>query len=251
MIPVGDDNRDRRTRPFITWLLIAANVVVFVAFQGFGSNLRFAYTYSTVPAEILSGQDVVTPDRTAIDRSSGRRFQLPGLQPTPVPPWLTILTSMFMHAGIAHILGNMLYLLIFGDNVEDRLGHLRYLLFYLFCGAAASLSHVYVTLWTGGNLMVPSLGASGAISGVLGAYLLLFPRKRVRVLMFYSIVEVPALIAVGLWFVFQVVNGLGYLGGGGSGGGVAYAAHIGGFLAGLVTVKLWGLGRGQPRPRYR
>jgi membrane associated rhomboid family serine protease len=113
----------------------------------------------------------------------------------------------------------MLYLLIFGDNVEDRLGHLRYLLFYLFCGAAATLSHVYVTLWTGGNLMVPSLGASGAISGVLGAYLLLFPRKRVRVLMFYSVIQVPALIAVGLWFVFQVVNGLGYLGGGGRGRG--------------------------------
>ena len=251
MIPLGDDNTDRRTKPFVTWLLIAVNVIVFVTLQGFGSNLRFTYAYSTVPAEILTGEDVVTPDRTAISPSSGLRLLVPGLQPTPVAPWMTILFSMFMHAGIAHILGNMLYLLIFGDNVEDRLGHLRYLLFYLFCGAAATLSHVYATLWTGGNLMVPSLGASGAISGVLGGYLLLFPRKRVRVLMFYSIVEVPALMAVGLWFVFQVVNGLGYLGGGGSGGGVAYAAHIGGFLAGLVTVKLWGLGRRQPRSRYR
>jgi membrane associated rhomboid family serine protease len=251
VIPVGDDNRDRRTRPFVTWLLVAANVIVFVMLQGFGSNLRFTYTYSTVPAEILTGRDVVTPDRTAIDRSSGQRFRVPGLQPTPVAPWLTILFSMFMHASIAHIAGNMLYLLIFGDNVEDRLGHLRYLLFYLFCGAAASLSHVYATLWTGGNLMVPSLGASGAISGVLGAYLLLFPRKRVRLLIFLSVVEVPALLAVGLWFVFQVVSGLGYLGGGGSGGGVAYAAHVGGFLAGLVTVKLWGLGRRQPRLRYQ
>jgi membrane associated rhomboid family serine protease len=234
----------------VTWVLIALNVIVFVFFQGFGSNLRFTYAFSTVPAEILSGHDQVTPDRALVDRSTGQRYLVPGLQPTPVPPWLTILFSMFMHAGIAHIAGNMLYLLIFGDNVEDKLGHLRYLLFYLFCGAVASLSHVYVTLWTGGNLMVPSLGASGAISGVLGGYLLLFPRKRVRLLMFLSVVEVPALLAVGLWFVFQVVSGLGYLGGG-SGGGVAYAAHVGGFLAGLVTVKLWGLGRRQPRLRYR
>jgi membrane associated rhomboid family serine protease len=204
-----------------------------------------------VPAEILSGKDEVTPDRVLVDRSTGQRFLVPGLQPTPVPPWLTILFSLFMHAGLAHILGNMLYLFIFGDNVEDRLGHFRYLLFYLFSGAAASLAQVYVTLFTGGNLLIPSLGASGAISGVLGGYLLLFPRRRVRVLMFYSIIEVPALIAVGLWFVFQVVNGLGYLGGSRSGGGVAYAAHVGGFVAGFVTVKLWGLGRREPGMRYR
>lgn len=248
MIPIGDDNRDRRTKPVVTWALIAVNVLVFVFFQGFGTNERFTYAYSTVPAEILSGKDLVTPDRTLVDRSTGQRYLVPGLQPTPVPVFFTILISMFMHAGLAHIFGNMLYLFVFGDNVEDRLGHFRYLLFYLFCGAAASLAHVYATRFTGGALTVPSLGASGAISGVLGAYLLLFPRKRVRVLVFIFSTEVPAIVAVGIWFVFQLVNGLGYLGGGSS-GGVAYAAHIGGFIAGFATVKIWGAGRGAPAAR--
>jgi membrane associated rhomboid family serine protease len=241
MIPIGDDNRDRRSRPFVTWALVAVNVLVFALFQGFGTNQRFTYAYSAVPREILTGQDQVTPDRELVQRSTGRRVLVPGLQPTPVPVFLTILFAMFMHGGLAHIAGNMLFLFVFGDNVEDRLGRLRFLLFYLACGVAATLAHVYTTLWTGQNLMVPSLGASGAISGVLGAYLLLFPRKRVRILMFYSIVEVPAIIAVGLWFVFQVINSLGYLGG--SRGGVAYAAHVGGFVFGLATVKLWALGR--------
>jgi membrane associated rhomboid family serine protease len=252
VIPVGDDNRDRRTRPFVTWGLVAVNILVFALFQGFGSNERFTYAYSVVPKEIITGQDQVTPDRVMVDRSTGRRVLVPGLQPTPVPVFLTILFAMFMHGGFAHIAGNMLYLLVFGDNVEDRLGRFRFLLFYLFCGIAATLAHVYTSLWMGRGLGVPSLGASGAISGVLGGYLLLFPRKRVRILMFYSIVQVPAVIAVGLWFVFQLINGLGYLGGG-AGGGVAYAAHVGGFLAGLITVKLWGLGRRQAeeRPRLR
>jgi membrane associated rhomboid family serine protease len=167
-----------------------------------------------------------------------------------VPVFLTILFAMFMHGGFAHIAGNMLFLLIFGDNVEDRLGRLRFLLFYLACGVAATLAHVYASLWAGRDLLVPSLGASGAISGVLGAYLLMFPRKRVRLLMFFTIVEVPAFVAVGLWFVFQLVNGLGYLGGG-TGGGVAYAAHVGGFLFGFATVKLWALGRRRLESRPR
>ncbi|HYW84620.1 MAG TPA: rhomboid family intramembrane serine protease [Spirochaetia bacterium] len=251
MIPIGDDNRDRKTTPLITWALIAVNVFVFAYFQSFGTNERFTYAYATVPAEILSGKDIVTPDRVYVDRATGHRYLVPGLQPTPVPVFLTIFISMFMHAGWAHILGNMLYLLIFGDNVEDRLGHFRYLLFYLFCGAVASLSQVYTTLFTGGPLNVPSLGASGAISGVLGAYLLLFPRKRVRVLMGIFIVPVPAVFAVGIWFVFQLVNGLGYLDGGQT-GGVAYAAHVGGFVAGFATVKIWEIGRRSPAARaYR
>jgi membrane associated rhomboid family serine protease len=248
VIPIGDDNRDRKIVPFVTWGLIAVNVLVFIFFQGFGGNDRFTYAYSTVPAEILSGEDVTTPDRTVTDRSTRQRYTLPGLQETPVPVYLTILISMFMHAGIAHIFGNMLYLLVFGDNVEDRLGHMRYLLFYLACGAAAGLAHVFVTKLTGGNLLTPSLGASGAVSGALGAYILLFPRRRIRVLVSWWVVQVPAIIAVGFWFIFQVVNGLGYLGSGSS-GGVAYAAHIGGFVFGFATVKLWGLGR--PAAGYR
>ncbi len=242
MIPIGDDTTGRRTFPGITWTLIALNIVVFVFFEGFGTNQRFINAYSAVPQKILTGKDIVTRDRILRDPSTGQRVLVPGLQHTPIPMWLTILTSMFMHAGIAHIAGNMLYLFIFGDNVEDRLGHFRYLLFYLFCGTAASLSQIYMTRLTGGNLLVPSLGASGAIAGVLGGYLLLFPRNRVRVIMFRFITSVPAIFAVGIWFLFQVVAELGILGQD-AGGGVAYAAHIGGFVAGLVTVKLWGAGR--------
>jgi membrane associated rhomboid family serine protease len=244
VIPIGDDNSDRRMRPFVTWALIAANVIVFVLLQGFGTNERFTYAFSTVPSEILSGRDLVTADRRVVDPSTGEPVVVPGLGRTPIPVYITLLVSMFMHGGIAHILGNMLYLLIFGDNVEDRLGHVRFLLFYLFCGIAASLAHVFATKLTGGNLDVPSLGASGAIAGVLGAYLMLFPRRRVRVLLLRMIVNVPAVVAVGVWFLFQVVNGLGVLGGGSS-GGVAYAAHVGGFVAGFLTVRLWAAGRGR------
>jgi membrane associated rhomboid family serine protease len=249
MIPIGDDNSDRRTTPVITWALIALNIIVFAFFQGFGRNETFTYTYSTVPQEILTGTDVVTRDRVLIDRATGNRVTLPGLQPTPVPVYLTIIISMFMHASIAHIAGNMLFLFIFGDNVEDRLGRGRYLLFYLFCGIVAELSHVFVSRLANANLLIPSLGASGAISGVLGAYLLLFPRKRVRVLFSFWVSNVPAVVVVGIWFLFQLVNGLGYLGGG-TGGGVAYAAHVGGFVAGFATVKLWAIGRQWP-PRGR
>jgi membrane associated rhomboid family serine protease len=242
MIPIGDDNTGRRIVPWVNWVIIALNIAVFVFFEGFGTNQRFVNTFSTVPQEIISGKDVVTADRVLVDPDTGQRVRVAGLQPTPVPVWLTILFSMFMHAGIAHIAGNMLYLFIFGDNIEDRLGHFRYLLFYVFCGAAASLAQVYMTKITHGNLLIPSLGASGAIAGVLGAYLLLFPRNRVRVIMFRFFTTVPALVAVGIWFVFQVISELGVLGRD-TGGGVAYAAHIGGFVAGFATVKLWSLGK--------
>jgi membrane associated rhomboid family serine protease len=145
---------------------------------------------------------------------------------------------MFMHGGLMHLLGNMLYLHIFGDNLENLMGHLRYLIFYLTCGILASLAHVFTSAALGANLLIPSLGASGAISGVLGGYFLLFPRRRVRVMIFYFISEVPALIAIGLWFVFQLINSLSMFGGG-DGGGVAYGAHIGGFIAGVVLVKFF------------
>jgi membrane associated rhomboid family serine protease len=164
---------------------------------------------------------------------------------------------MFMHGGIAHIFGNMLFLWIFGDNIEDRLGHFRYLIFYLVCGVLAGLAHVFSTVAFAGDnpasLLVPSLGASGAISGVLGAYLLLFPMRRVIVLVSWFVTAVPAFIAIGLWFVFQLISGLGMLGSGSQQGGVAYAAHIGGFLAGLALIKVFEIGRPRyypPVPRY-
>ncbi len=243
MIPIGDDNSGRTTTPFVTYLLIAANIAVFVLLQGVGANDRFTYAFSTVPQEIVSGKDMVTPARTVKDPASGRSFQQPGLQPTPMTVYLTLLIAVFMHGGIAHIAGNMLYLWVFGDNIENALGHLRYLIFYLVCGVLASLAHVFATAATHGNMLVPSLGASGAISGVLGGYILLFPGRRVRMLVGRGTAEMPAWVSIGVWFLFQVVAGMGLLGGGSQAGGVAYAAHVGGFVAGLILVKMFAIGR--------
>ena len=244
--PLGDDNSDRRIRPVVNYVLIGLNILVFVLLQGLGGNLPFTYSFSTVPQEILTGTDVVTQVRIVSDPVSGERYRVPGLGATPLSVYLTLLTSMFMHGGFMHLLGNMLYLHIFGDNLENLMGHLRYLIFYLTCGVLASLTHVFVSAALNANLLIPSLGASGAISGVLGGYLLLFPKRRVRVLILRSVSEVPALVAIGVWFVFQLISSLGMFGGG-SGGGVAYGAHIGGFIAGLVLVKLFLIGKNSRR----
>jgi membrane associated rhomboid family serine protease len=246
MMPIGDDNTGRTITPIVNYMLLAANVLVFVLLQGLGSNERFTYAFSTVPAEIVTGRDVAEPV-TIKDPVSGEVAGTVELEPTPIPVYLTLLTSMFMHGGFAHIFGNMLYLRIFGDNLEDSMGHLRYLLFYLTCGILAGLAHVFATTAFGGNPYLPALGASGAISGVLAGYLLLHPKRRVRVIMLRTIQEVPAIWAIGIWFVFQLVSGLGMLGSGSQAGGVAYAAHIGGFVAGLVLVKFFAAGR----PRYQ
>jgi membrane associated rhomboid family serine protease len=247
LFPIADENDDRRSTPWVNYSIILINILVFVFLQGLGSNERFTYAYSTVPAEIISGHDIVTPDRILVDPSSGRRVEAPGLQPTPIPVFLTLITSMFMHGGLAHIFGNMLFLWIFGDNIEDRLGHFRYLIFYLVCGVLAGLAYVFSTvIFAAGNeasLLVPSLGASGAISGVLGAYILLFPTKRVTVLISWFVTQVPAFVAIGLWFVFQLISGLGMLGSGSQQGGVAYGAHIGGFISGLALIKVFEIGR--------
>jgi membrane associated rhomboid family serine protease len=227
MIPIGDDNSGHRLTPLVNYLLIAANVLVFIFLQGAGSNEAFTYAYSTVPQEIIKGEDI----------ASGV------LGPTPIPVYGTLITSMFMHGGWAHLLGNMLYLWVFGDNLENRLGHGRYLGFYLLCGIVASLSHVFATAaFSPQNMLIPSLGASGAISGVMGGYILLFPKANVRVWMGRGIMTVPAFVALGIWIVFQVISGLGMLGGQEQGGGVAYAAHIGGFIAGLLLIKLFDRG---------
>jgi membrane associated rhomboid family serine protease len=246
LFPIGDENRDRRTTPFVNYTLIAINVLVFVFLQGLGSNDRFTYAYSTVPAEIISGRDIATPDRVVEHPVTGQVLEIPGLQPTLIPVWFTLITSMFMHGGIAHIFGNMLFLWIFGDNVEDRLGHVRYIIFYLFTGVLASLAHVFTTVAMAGseaNLLIPSLGASGAISAVLGGYILMFPTRRVAVIISWFVTEVPAFIAIGMWFVFQIISSLGVLGSGSQAGGIAYAAHIGGFVAGLALIKIFTIGR--------
>lgn len=244
ILPIGDDNSDRRILPVVNIAFIVVNIIVFVFLQGLGGNEEFTMAYAAVPAEIISGQDVATQNSAVQDPSTGETVRVLGLQLTPIPVYLTLLTSMFMHGGFMHIAGNMLYLWIFGDNIEDRLGHARYFLFYIVVGVLAALAHVFSTVAFGGNPYIPMVGASGAISGVLGGYLLLFPRKRVRVLMFNMLTEVPAIAAIGLWFVLQLLSGAGSIGS--EGGGVAYAAHIGGFIAGLVLVKMFAASRREP-----
>jgi membrane associated rhomboid family serine protease len=236
VIPLSDDDSDRTRTPFVNYFLIAINILVFIVYQRLGTNLDFTYSYSTVPAEILTGHDIVTPPVWVDDPITGQAVQIPGLGVTAIPVWLTLITSMFMHGGLAHLGGNMLYLWIFGDNLEDRLGHVRYLFFYLLCGIIASLSHVFSDYLFGENHLIPSLGASGAISGVMGGYLLLFPRKRVTIFFIFSFIDVPAFIVLGSWILLQVANGAGYLGGS-EASGIAYAAHIGGFIAGLILIK--------------
>ena len=238
VLPIGDDNRDRRTTPFVNYLLIGLNIFVFIYWQRWGQDVRLTYAYATVPGEILTGHDIVTSARMLIDPFTHQRMELPGLQVTPIPVFLTLFTSMFLHGGLSHLLGNMLFLYVFGDNVEDAMGHVKYLVFYLLCGMLAGLSHVFSTLFLGQNLLIPSLGASGAISAVLAAYMRLFPGKRVYLWVFLFIVPVPAFVAVGLWFVFQLIDGLGMLGGQ-QAGDVAYAAHIGGFVFGLLLTRLF------------
>jgi membrane associated rhomboid family serine protease len=252
VLPLYDDNTDRTITPLINYAIIALNIFVFVFLQGLGSNDGFTYSFSTVPAEILQGRDIITSSREII--YAGQRIEIPGLGPTPGSVYFTLFTSMFMHGGFMHLAGNMLFLWIFGDNIEDRLGHAKYLVFYLLCGLIASLAHVFTTgvfATSESALLVPSLGASGAISGVLGAYILLHPKRRVTVILFRFLTDVPAYVAIGIWFAFQLISGLGILGGGSQTGGVAYAAHIGGFLAGLVLIKFFDKGPSSPRaPAY-
>lgn len=235
-LPIGDDNRDRHSTPYVNYLFIFLNILVFIFLQGFGHNDAFTFAYAAVPAEILSGRDYVTEAKVFQDAVTGQTFAVPGLRPTPIPVYGTLITSVFMHGGLAHIAGNVLFLWIFGDNIEDAMGHRNYFFFYLLCGVLAGLSHVLVSAYTSQSVYIPSLGASGAISGVMGGYLLLFPRRSVHVWIFFFIVGVPAFLAVGVWFVFQVINGAGMLGGE-EAGGVAYGAHIGGFIAGFLLVK--------------
>ena len=253
VFPLYDDNTDRGTTPLVNYAIIALNIFVFVVLQKLGSDTGFTYSFSTVPAEILQGTDITTPARVLEHPVTGQRVLSPGLGETPGSVYLTLFTSMFMHGGIAHIAGNMLFLWLFGDNIEDRLGHIKYLIFYLVCGIIASLAHVFTTAIFASDqssLLVPSLGASGAISGVLGGYILLHPHRRVTVILFRFLTQVPAYVAIGLWFLFQLVSGLGVFGGGSQQGGVAYAAHIGGFIAGLVLIKVFDIGNRSRNPAY-
>jgi rhomboid family protein len=213
MIPISDQPREaRRLFPLVNLALIAANVLVFLwMLVSIPANRvdDFYLTWGSVPAEIASGRG-----------------------------YITILTSMFIHGGWLHIIGNMLYLWIFGDNVESAMGHIKYLLFYLLCGVAASLAQVVIDPTS----TVPAVGASGAIAGVLGAYVLFYPSSQVRTLIFlgifFTITRVSAILLIGFWIVLQLISGFTELGAAPS-GGVAYFAHIGGFFVGLLLANLF------------
>jgi membrane associated rhomboid family serine protease len=203
MLPISDDNSSRKTFPTITYALIALNLLIF--FLELTGGDAFILSWSFIPGRFLLN---------------------------PAGEFITIFSAMFMHAGWIHLLGNMLYLWIFGDNVEDRVGHFKFLLFYLACGIAATFAQFILSA----SSNIPNLGASGAIAGVLGAYLLLFPRGKVMMLFFRIITPVPAWVALGFWIVLQLISGAGSLATAGQTGGVAYMAHIGGFIAGMILI---------------
>jgi len=205
MFPIGDDDTSRRTVPLVTYALIIMNVLFFLVEMSGGD--AFIMQWAFVPSRFLANPFVDFP---------------------------TLFTSMFMHAGWLHLGGNMLYLWIFGDNVEDRFGHPMFLIFYVVCGLAATAAQLVFSL----DSNIPNLGASGAIAGVLGAYILLFPNARVSVLQGQRIIPVSALIVIGLWFVLQLFSGIGSIAQTTDTGGVAFMAHIGGFVAGFILTLL-------------
>ena len=219
--------------PAVNYAIIGLNILVFLFLQQLGSNEAFDYAFALVPKEITTGVDL--SGIQVISDSMGHSAEI-RLYSSPLPVYFNFLSSMFMHRGIAHIFGNMLFLWIFGDNLENLLGHARYAVFYLVCGFAAAIAQIIM----GPDSVIPMLGASGAISGVLGGYVLLFPQRQVRAIIFNFLTTVPAFVAIGIWIVYQII--VGYLTPAGS-GGVAYAAHIGGFIAGIALIKVFAIGR--------
>jgi membrane associated rhomboid family serine protease len=213
MLPIGDDDSARRTVPLVTYGLIALNILFFIVELTSGD--AFIGKWAFVPSRFLAN---------------------------PGGDFLTLFTAMFMHAGWLHLGGNMLYLWIFGDNVEDRFGHIKFIVFYLICGLAATFSQLAFS--TGSD--VPNLGASGAIAGVLGAYILLFPQGKVRVMQGTRVIQMSALIVIGFWIVLQFFSGIGSIVGTAQTGGIAYMAHIGGFVAGILLALLFRGNRGSP-----
>src|SRR5215213_7163492 len=232
MIPIGDDPPPRRSFPIVTLTLIAVNIVVFIYELMVPNTDTLFRAAGVTPLEFATGRDI------------------PPAAPLNVY-YSTLLTSMFLHGGWLHIGSNMLFLWIFGDNVEDRLGHLRYLLFYLLCGLGASVAHIYFN-WAS---PIPSVGASGAIAGVLAGYFLLFPTATVRTLLFLgpfiTVTRIPAIIMIGFWFVTQLLSGVTALGQTEQTSGVAFWAHIGGFIVGLPLVLLLRLPERQSTFSYR
>lgn len=216
MIPYKDDN-PTTIFPVITIGIIILNIVIYLwELISPSGQQQIAHFYGAIPHNLLNFKETTQP----------------------IHPVATVFSSMFLHGGLFHVSGNMLYLWIFGNNIEDRLGHLRFLVFYLLTGVVAAYAHTV----TSPHSNIPMIGASGAVSGILGAYLLLFPRAHIHTIIFFGffwqVVKVPALIVLGFWAIIQTVNGIltkGLL----NDGGIAWFAHIGGFLFGLTTIKLW------------
>lgn len=247
MIPISDTQTIGRGRPVVNIALIAINAVVFfyeLSLAGLDREIFF-FSYGLIPIELSEGISF-----TNLGGPTGPEIS------SPLPTWGTVFSSMFIHGGFVHFIGNMLFLWVFGDNVEDRLGHVKYLIFYLGTGVAAALAQVAVDL----DSKTPLIGASGAISGVLGAYFLLYPYNRITTLVFFffiMVIRVPAVFFLGIYFIMQLFNGLGSLGPSAS-GGVAYMAHVGGFAAGVMLMagyklllreRIWPRRRSRPR-RY-
>lgn len=213
MFPIKDDNPTKGT-PLVTYSLIFLNIAIFVyeiILERYNQLEEFIYAFALIPSDIIQGYG-----------------------------FYTLFTSMFLHAGFVHVFGNMLYLHIFGDNVEDMMGKKRFVAFYIICGLAASLLQIYINPFSN----IPNLGASGAIAGILGAYLLTFPRARVHCILvlgyFIRWVTLPAIFVLGIWFVLQLFSGIGTLSYVSEDvGGVAYFAHVGGFVAGMLLVKIF------------
>ena len=220
MFPLRDDNPITIT-PIVTWALIVLNVVIFFYQVSLGPNASqlFVYQFGAIPAVIVGDQ--ILPEKIAA-----------------IPPSMSLLTSMFLHGGWMHLIGNMWFLWIFGNNIEEAMGHLRYLIFYLLCGFLASASHILAYP----NSTIPTIGASGAIAGALGAYIMLYPRARVWTLIFLGffirLMYIPAWIVLGIWILFQFINGSMAMATQ-QGGGIAFWAHIGGFIAGILLVGLF------------
>ena len=242
LFPYKDDN-PRIIVPFVTYAIIALNLIVFFYQMGldFVAGQEFTLSFGLIPATLTDlprGEISVTYAQYLAEATNSRVF----IDAMPNSPYLTVFTSMFMHGGLAHIFGNMLFLWIFGDNVEGALGHVKFTVFYFLCGIGAAAGQIFVDV----NSMIPMIGASGAISGVLAGYMLRYPRAKIHTFVFlviiFTTIEVPAFIVIGIWFGMQVMSGLGTLGVE-TGGGVAFFAHIGGFIAGILLERFFKLVR--------
>ncbi len=236
--PYKDDN-PRIVIPYVSYVIIAFNIIVFLYQIGldFIASQEFTLSFGLIPATFtnIPRAEITATYAQYLSEISNTRINLDAM---PNSPFLTIFSSMFMHGGFAHLLGNMLFLWIFGDNVEGTFGHVRFAIFYILCGIGAAASQIIVDV----NSMVPMIGASGAISGVLAAYMFRYPHARVHtfVFLFFVIttIQIPAFIVIGIWFATQVLSGIGTLAVN-TGGGVAWFAHIGGFLTGVLLERIF------------